>query len=75
MQGCKERATESGRKGGEEIFSGPLSLAGDTEEEGVPQAQDPPWGTRGLSHILGSPALGHNTRKMSPLSWCESQWG
>ena len=35
---------------------------------------DPPWGTKGLGHVLGTLTLGSNTRKMSPLSWFENQW-
>ena len=36
--------------------------------------RDPPWGARILSHILGTPALGSNTRKTIPLSWFKNQW-
>ena len=46
---------ESGRKGREVIRSGPVSRRRDTEVEGDYMGRDPPWG---LSHILGTPALG-----------------
>ena len=35
--------------------------------------RDPPWGVRGSTYILGTPALRPNIRKTSPLSWFENQ--
>ena len=60
--------TELGRKGREAIRSGPVSLGGDTKEEG-----DPYRGVNGSSHILGTPALRTNTGKTSLLSYLENQ--
>ena len=62
---------ESGRKGREVIRSGPVPLRRDTEVEGDYMGRNPPWG---LSHILGTPALGSDIGKMRPRSWLENQW-
>ena len=51
-----------------------MPLGGDSEEVGGYRGGGPPLEMRGLSHMLGVPALGSNTRKTSLLSWLESQW-
>ena len=61
--------TESGRKGREVIRSGAVLLGGGSEEKGGYVGRDPPWGVSSLSHLLGAPALGSYTGKMSPLRW------
>ena len=66
---------ESGRKGGEVIWLRDTSLVGGKEEEGYHRLGDLPRGKHGSSHILGTPSLGFDTGKMSPLSWFENQWG
>lgn len=60
---------ELSRKRREAFRSGPVPQGGDKQKEGYP-----PWGVSSLNHILGSPVLGSNTRKMSLLSWFENQW-
>ena len=35
---------------------------------------DPTRRVRGSRHLLGTPAMGPNTQKMSPLSWLEDRW-
>lgn len=59
-------------KGREAIWSGPVPLVGDTEEEGELTAQG---SSLGSSRILGTLALGSATRKMRPLSWSGNQEG
>ena len=34
----------------------------------------PPWGVSSVSHMLGTPALGSDSRQMSPFGWFEDQW-
>ena len=57
---------ESGRKG-KVIRSGLVPLGGNLQEEGDYTGRDSPWGVSSLSHILGTPALGSDTGKMSTL--------
>ena len=35
------------------------------------QGKDPPWRESGCSLMLGTPAWGSDTRKMSPVHWLE----
>ena len=52
----------------------PTPQEGTQKKRGLYRLGDPPW-ARGSSHILGTPSLASNTRKVSPLSWFENQWG
>lgn len=36
--------------------------------------RDPSWEVSSLSHILATPTLGSNARKMSLLGWLEGWW-
>ena len=63
-QGCKKYPHGIGIKGKEAIKSRPVPLRWNSEEEGDYTGRDPPWGVSGLSHILGSPVLESNTRKI-----------
>ena len=67
---------ELGRKVRQAIRSGPVPLRRDTDGgRGLHRHRDPPWGVSGSSHILGgTPDLGFDARKMSPLRWLENQW-
>ena len=74
-QDSKKEHMVSSRKGREAISLGPGPLGGDTEEEGVTWAwRYPPQRVSSSNHILGTPALGSDTRKTSPLNWFENQW-
>ena len=53
---------------------GPVSLEGGTEEKEHYMGRDPLWEMSGLSHILGTLALGLGTGKRSTLHWSENQW-
>ena len=66
---------ESGKKNREVIWSGTTTTMGDKKRRGYHRLGDPPWEERGLSHILDTAAPGSDTRKTSPLSWFENQWG
>ena len=57
--------TESGRKG-EETWLGPTTLSGDTEKKRILL-----WRAKGSSHILDTPVLGPNTKKMSLIKGLE----
>ena len=74
-QGCKERYTR-GMIGKEEKQShrDPHPSRGHRRGGGYNGLGDTLWGARGSSHLLGTPALGSDTRKMSPLSWFENWW-
>lgn len=65
---------ELARKGREVIRSGPVSLPGDTEEEGIKGFRDIPWEVNNSNHILSTSALGSDIEKMSPLNWFENWW-
>lgn len=52
-----------------------MPLGGDSEEKGYYTSGDPSWGVSGLSHIVGSPALGPYTGNMRHLGWLEGQSG
>lgn len=41
---------------------------------GYHRLREPPWGVRGLNHMLGTPALGSDRGKMSHYSWFENLW-
>ena len=64
---------ELGRK--RRVFgAGPVPLKGDSEEKGDYPVRDRHWGVSSWSHILGTPALGSDTRKMGSLGWLEDLW-
>ena len=74
-QGCKEKSTQSrvGREESSQLRSHPPRRS-HRGGEGYQGLGDPPWGVRGLSHMVGTQALGSDTRKTSPLSWFGNQW-
>lgn len=62
-----------GRKGREVFRSENASfpLREDSEEKRDYMGGNPPWAVSGLSHPLGTPVLGSDTRKMSPFASLE----
>ena len=67
------RIRQKGRKNNQ-VRTWEGTLRGDLEEEGDCTGKYLPWGVRGFSHILDTPDLGCDTRKMSPPGWFENQW-
>lgn len=61
-QGCKERTTWS-------MTAEEKQSSKDPHPERMVIARFPRWGLRGLSYVLGNPALESNTRKMNPHIW------
>ena len=62
------------KRGRKAIGSGPVPLGEDSEEKGDYTGRDSPWGQGSLRQILGSPALGSDTRKMSLVGGLEGLW-
>ena len=62
-KGIKKISTDTGRKGGKSVWSGPSHW----------QTQGPSRGGEGIPAAFGTPALGSNTKEASSLSWFESQ--
>ena len=74
-QGCKERSMQSWGGRDEKQSDWDPHLQEGTQKRRVYHGLgDPPWGMKGSNHMLGTPALRSNTRKMSFLGWFESQW-
>lgn len=53
------------------IWLGPVSLGGDTEEQGGCTGIYSHWGVSGSSHRLGVPVLDYCVEKTRPLCWLE----
>ena len=66
---CKERSTWSQVR-----REGATTRAGPTQKSGITQTQRSSLGIEGSKPRIGGPALGSNTRKMSPLNWFKNQW-
>lgn len=61
------------RKAGEVTCLRPTLLAGTQKRRKGYRLRDPPWGSRS-NHILGTLALGSDTKKVSSLSMFENQF-
>ena len=72
-QGCK-KGPHGIRQEGKRNDQVGTCAPGKGHRRGDYKGKDPPWGVSGWSPILGTPAWGLYTRKMSPLSWLEKQW-
>lgn len=69
---CTTKTSELNYAGkAKKLWVGTCALAGDSEKKksymGGPYQE-------GERHLLGTPAMGPNTQKMSPLSWLEDRW-
>lgn len=65
-------AEQAGRRS--DLVSSHTAGGGHRGRGGYHKLRDPPWGTRGASHVLGTSALGSDMGKTSPLGSLENQW-